>query len=116
MSITMKAAQALQLWHNVALAEVRSDAPDLTTRQMVVLLTIYLEQPPHTVRGLAARMNVTKPVITRALDALGALKFTTRQRDPRDRRNVLIGRTFDGSRFVERFSDVIRKQARDLPL
>lgn len=112
MSISTKATQALQLWHDATLTQVRSNAPDLTMRQMVVLLTIYLEQPPHTVRGLAAKLNVAKPVISRALDALGALKFTTRHRDSRDRRNVLIGRTLEGSLYVESLGDTIRAQAR----
>lgn len=114
MSISMKPGQALQLWHDVSLAQVRSEMPDLTMRQMVVLLTIYLEQPPHTVRGLAAKLQVAKPVISRALDALGILKLATRQRDPRDRRNVLIRRTLEGSLYVESLGDTIRKQAKDL--
>jgi DNA-binding MarR family transcriptional regulator len=116
MSVSMKPGQALQLWHDVSLAQVRSEAHDLTIRQQVVLLTIYLEQPPHTVRGLAAKLGVAKPVISRALDALGILKLVTRQRDPRDRRNVLIRRTLDGSLFVERLGDTIRNQAKDLPI
>ena len=114
MSIPMKPSQALQLWHDVSLSQVRSEMPDLTLRQMVVLLTIYLEQPPHTVRGLATKLQVTKPVISRALDALGILKLATRQRDPRDRRNVLIRRTLEGSLYVEKLGDTIRKQAKDL--
>lgn len=115
MSIPMKPGQALQLWHDVSLAQVRSDAPDLTLRQMVVLLTIYLEHPPHTVRGLAAKLEVGKPVISRALDALGILKLASRQRDPNDRRNVLVKRTLEGSLLVERLGDTIRKQAKELP-
>ena len=85
-------------------------------RQTAVLLTIYLEPPPHTVRGLAARLNVTKPVITRALDAMGARKLVTRHRDPRDKRNVVISRTVEGALYLERFADVIIAKARDLPL
>ena len=72
MSISLRPSQALRLWQQVTLSEVRDDAPDLTMRQMAILLTIYLEPPPHTVRGLAARLQVTKPVITRALDTMGA--------------------------------------------
>ena len=116
MSIYMKPGQALQLWNSVCLTQVRSAAPDLTLRQTVVLLTIYLEQPPHTVRGLAAKLNVAKPVISRALYALGILKLAVRQRDPRDRRNVLVRRTLEGSLFVERLGDTIRNQAKDLPV
>ncbi len=116
MSVSLRPAEALRLWQNVTLAEIKDDRPDLTMRQAAILLTIYLDPPPHTVRGLAARLNVAKPVITRALDTMGAMKLVSRHRDPRDRRNVLVRRTVEGALFVERFGDVIIEQARDLPL
>lgn len=116
MSIHMRPSQSLRLWQQVALAEVRARAPDLTMRQMTILLTIYLDPPPHTVRGLAERLGVTKPVITRALDTMGALKLVSRHRDENDRRNVLIRRTLEGALFVERFGDVIIARAEELPL
>lgn len=107
MSIQLRPAQALALWHTVALAQVRADGPDLTLRQMTILLHIYLETPPHTVRGLAKTLCVTKPVITRALDTMGSLGFVQRVRDERDRRNVVIKRTVEGALFVEKLSDTI---------
>lgn len=113
--IVLRPIQALGLWQRVSLAEVRDDAPDLTLRQMAILLTIYLEPPPHTVRALAARLGVTKPVITRALDTMGAMKFVTRHRDEKDRRNVLIRRTVEGALYVERFGDAIVAAAQELP-
>ena len=76
---------------------VQSEAPDLTLRQLSLLLHIYLVPPPHTVRGLAATLGVTKPVITRALDSMGALGLVRRIRDDRDRRNVIIQRTVGGA-------------------
>ncbi len=116
MPITFRPSQALRLWQQVVLSEVLGDAPDLTTRQMAILLTIYLDPPPHTVRGLAAKLEVTKPVITRALDTMGALKLVSRHRDPVDRRNVLIKRTVEGALYVERFGDAIIARALDLPI
>ena len=116
MSISLRPSQALQLWQQVTLSEVRDDALDLTMRQMAILLTIYLERPPHTVRGLAARLDVSKPVITRALDTMGGLKLVSRPRDESDRRNVLVRRTVEGALYVERFGDVIIAQARELPI
>ncbi|TCD16430.1 MarR family winged helix-turn-helix transcriptional regulator [Oricola cellulosilytica] len=116
MSIRLRPSQALALWHHVAVSEVRDDAPDLTLRQSAILLSIYLEPPPHTVRGLAAKLNVTKPVITRALDSMGARKLVSRHRDPRDKRNVVISRTVDGALYLERFADVIIGKAAELPL
>ena len=116
MAISLRPSQALRLWQQVTLSEVRDDAPDLTTRQMAILLTIYLDPPPHTIRGLAARLDVTKPVITRALDTMGALKLVSRHRDERDKRNVLVKRTVEGALYVERFGDAIIAKALELPI
>lgn len=116
MSIDLRPSQALRLWQQVMLSQVREGVPDLTMRQTAILFTIYLDPPPHTVRGLAGRLNVTKPVITRALDTMGALKLVSRHRDELDKRNVLIRRTVEGALFVERFGDVIIAQAQELPI
>lgn len=114
MSIQLRPFEALTLWHSVSLAQVKADGPDLTLRQMAILLHIYLEPPPHTVRGLAKTLNVTKPVITRALDTMGTLGYVTRQRDDRDRRNVIIKRTVEGALFVEKLGDMIIAQGANL--
>ncbi len=116
MVVSLRPSQALTLWHTVAVSQVRSNAPDLTMRQWAILLTIYLDPPPHTVRGLAAHLRVTKPVITRALDSMGAMKLVSRHRDPRDRRNVIISRTLDGALYLERFADLVIARGRELPL
>ena len=47
--------------------------------------------------GWPPRLGVTKPVITRALDTMGALKLVSRHRDERDKRNVLVKRTVEGA-------------------
>ncbi|MGB3418134.1 MAG: MarR family transcriptional regulator [Mesorhizobium sp.] len=116
MAIVMRPIQALRLWQQVTLSQVRGDAPDLTMRQVTILLTIYLDPPPHTVRGLAEKLGVTKPVITRALDTMGVLKLVSRHRDERDKRNVLVKRTVEGALYIERFGDDIIAKALDLPL
>ena len=116
MAVVLRPSQALRLWQQALLAEVRESLPDLTMRQAAILLSVYIDPPPHTVRGLAARLGVAKPVISRALDALGAQGLVTRRRDERDRRNVLVTRTVEGSLYVERFGDVIVDKARELPI
>ncbi len=116
MPIELKPLQALTLLRTLSLEQVRDEMPDLTTRQAAILLTIYLEPPPHTVRGLAAKLNVTKPVITRALDTMGALELVSRHRDEKDRRNVLVRRTVAGALYVERLGDLVIAKARELPL
>lgn len=110
----MRPSQALRLWQQVVLGAVRDGAPDLSMRQLAILLTIYLDPPPHTVRGLAAALAVSKPVITRALDTMGALKLVSRHRDEADRRNVLIRRTVEGALYVERFGDAIIARGQEL--
>jgi DNA-binding MarR family transcriptional regulator len=99
--------QALDLWRRVTLETVRSDAPDLTARQLAVLMTVRLGNPPHTVRGLASQLNVGKPAITRALDTLTRLGFVQRRRDPKDGRNVFVERTPVGDLFLAQLSQTI---------
>jgi DNA-binding MarR family transcriptional regulator len=115
MPAELRPSQALRLWHDVVLDLVRDGEQDLTQRQMTVLLTVYLEPPPHTVRGLAAQLGVTKPVVTRALDTMGRMGLVTRRRDAADRRNVLVHRTLAGSLAVERLGDAILARYKSLP-
>lgn len=115
MPVDIRPAQALRLWHDVTLDLVRDGDPDLSARQMTILLTVYLEPPPHTVRGLAEKLNVTKPAITRALDTMGQMKLLARRRDDNDRRNVIIQRTVEGSLYLERLADLISAKAGELP-
>jgi len=114
--IELSASQALGLWHGVARDQVRHDDRDLTLRQMAILLHIYLVPPPHTVRGLAATLGVTKPVITRALDTMGEMGLVDRVRDDADRRNVIIKRTVGGALYLEKLGDLVREQGRKLPV
>ncbi len=115
MPLDLRPSQALRLWHDVVFDLVRDADRDLTTRQLAVLLTVYLEPPPHTVRGLAAKLGVTKPVVTRALDTMGRMNLLTRRRDDLDRRNVLVHRTLEGSLAVERLGDAIVRRHHELP-
>jgi DNA-binding MarR family transcriptional regulator len=114
MSLELKSTQALALWNQSVLDLVRLDKSGLTVRQLSILLTIYLELPPHTVRGLAERLQVAKPVISRALDSLGRQDLLHRKRDPSDRRNVLVQRTVKGALFVENLGDIMIAHARTL--
>lgn len=111
MALEMKPMQALALWQNVVLETVRRDGPDLSSRQLAILLTVYLTPPPHTVRGLALALNVSKPAITRALDTLGELNLLKRIRDDMDRRNVLIQRTVNGTVYLRDFGDLVAERA-----
>lgn len=79
---------------------VRRNGPDLSARQFAVFLICYLESGPHTVRGLASRLAVSRPVVTRLMDRMEELDLARRVPDPRDRRSVLIDRTSPGDELL----------------
>lgn len=114
MSIDLRPREALTLWHDVMLGLVKGGDYDLSIRQMTILLTVYLDAPPHTVRGLASKLGVTKPVVTRALDTMGKLELLSRRRDEVDRRNVIVQRTVKGALAVEQLADMMLAKAKAL--
>jgi DNA-binding MarR family transcriptional regulator len=114
MSIALRHLQALTLWRNVNLGLVCDDEADLSSRQIALLLTVYLDMPPHTVRGLAQKLSVSKPVVSRALDTLGKLELVARKRDQNDRRNVIVQRTVKGAIAMEKLADRIIGTAKEL--
>lgn len=91
---------------------VRRDGADLSARQLSVLLICFLEDGPHTVRGLAERLHVAKPAITRALDRLEHFDLVRRAPDPRDRRSVLVSRTAPGASYISHLRTLMQAAAR----
>ena len=114
MGFELDRASALSLWRNVTVTSVKAEEPDLTARQLAVLMTVSLGNPPHTVRGLAGELNVGKPAITRALDTLSRYELVTRRRDPQDGRNVLIEKTPKGDVYLSGLGDMISRRAAEL--
>lgn len=111
----MNSDQQIGILRETIVALVRSDGPDLSARQLAVLLTVYLGEGPHTVRGLAADLNVSKPAITRALDRLGELDLTKRKVDPADRRSIHVQRTTKGTNFLKNLRDIMEEAKRSIP-
>jgi DNA-binding MarR family transcriptional regulator len=99
--------QLITVLRDTVVGLVRRDGVDLSSRQLGVFLTCYLRDGGHTVRGLAAELNVSKPAITRALDRLGELDLARRKVDPLDRRSVLVQRTPKGSAFLRDVHKII---------
>ena len=99
--------QALKLWQKPLLDGVRGDQPDLSARQTALLLTVYLDPPPHTVRDLARSLAISKPAVTRALDRLEKHEFLRRAEDGRDRRSIIVLRTIKGSVYLRELADHI---------
>ena len=107
--------EPLAAWMDTLIGYVQSARPDLTNRQMALLMIVYLVPGPHTVRGLAAQLQVSKPVVTRALNTLGALGYLRRQKDDSDLRNIFVERTQSGLAFLEEFSDLVSRTEIDEP-
>jgi len=99
------ASSTLTQWMNGVVNYVRASEPDLTNRQLAVLMMVHYRSGQHTVRGLAHELNVSKPVITRALDKLSNLGLLMRQPDETDGRNVFIVSTATGAHFLAKFED-----------
>ena len=116
MAVELRPSQALKLLQDFTLTLVTDGEPDLSARQLAILLTIYLEPPPHTVRGLAAKLKVTKPVITRALDTMGKLGAglaPARRGRPPQRRDPAHAEGRARGRAARRRAD--RARRRELP-
>ncbi len=92
---------------------VRKEGDELTTRQLGIFLTVYLDGRQHTVRGLASSFGICKPAVTRSLDRLGELGLAHRQVDPRDRRSVLVHRTELGWAFLGELRRAVNRTANE---
>ncbi|WP_102324511.1 MarR family winged helix-turn-helix transcriptional regulator [Komagataeibacter saccharivorans] len=105
--------QMINSLRETIVAMVRRDGPDLSARQLAVFLTCYLSEDAHTVRGLAAELNVSKPAITRALDRLKDLDLARRTPDPMDRRSVLIKRTLKGNAYLRDLCTIVTETTQE---
>lgn len=97
---------------NTIIALVRREGTNLTARQLGVFLICYLEDEAQTVRGLAAKLNISKPAITRALDRLSEFDLVRRKSDPLDRRSVLVQRTTAGMGLMRNLRSIMKEAGR----
>ena len=93
-------AEALPALRETLIALVGEEGPDLSLRQLTTLLILATEPGPHSVRHLAARMLVSKPAITRAMDRLAHLDLARRRPDPTDGRSPLLEATTAGRAYA----------------
>jgi DNA-binding MarR family transcriptional regulator len=114
MEIHLTAQQALNLWRIALSRAVHELEPDLSARQMAILLNVYLTPAPHTVRGLAGQLSLAKPAVTRALDRLQTAGFIRRAPDRRDGRSVIIEHTVKGAAFLGEFGAYVSEAGHDV--
>ena len=109
--MAMSERQSLDLWRRAVSSYVRTCELDLSARQQAIFMTVALQAGPHTVRGLAADLNLAKPAVTRAIDTLEKAGFVRRRRDENDLRSVFIERTPDGLDWLRDFAGLIAAAA-----
>jgi DNA-binding MarR family transcriptional regulator len=92
--------QLLPTLRDTIIGTVTRGGPDLSARQFGIMLICYLDEDPHTVRELAATLEISKQATTRSLDRLVALNLAKRGPDARDGCSVLVLRTMEGAAFM----------------
>ena len=90
---------------------VRRRGSDLSARQLSIFLTCYLDNEGQAVRGLAAKLNVSKPAVSLALDRLMEFDLVRRKVDPSDGRSILVQRTQAGLRLEGELGDIMKQAA-----
>ncbi|MBM3584423.1 MAG: MarR family transcriptional regulator [Alphaproteobacteria bacterium] len=105
--MTAGPAAALDAWRRALVASLRLPGPDLSARQLAVLLQVYTQPPPHTVVALATAFDVPHQAISRAVAALERQGLVTRARDENDRRVVHVQTTVKGAVYLRDFADLI---------
>ena len=88
------------------------DNADLTNRQMAILLTIYDGKDEYSIKKLTEELHLTKPTISRAVERLLELNLVSKRTNPKDRRRVIVEKTFDGNVFIETLTKYL-KEAND---
>ena len=94
-------------------ALVRREGADLSARQIGVFLICHLEDEAQTVRGLAAKLNISRTAVCRALNRLSEFDLVRRKTDPLDRRSVLVQRTTMGAGFLRDLQRILTDAAQE---
>jgi DNA-binding MarR family transcriptional regulator len=106
--------QALELWRRVLVANLKVTGGDLSARQLALLLTVYMTPAPRTVRGLAEFLDLSPPVVNRAIYRLNKLGVPRRKIDRGNRRRAIVHRTVKGAVFLRDFADLVAATGRSL--
>jgi DNA-binding MarR family transcriptional regulator len=98
---TTAATRALALFRSLD-----EDEQHISLRQIAVLGYVSLH-PGQSVRDAADFLNMSKPAVTRAVDALQQLRLATRRDSKDDRRLVMLSATPDGNLFLQQIMGAV---------
>jgi DNA-binding MarR family transcriptional regulator len=99
--------KALSFWLEVQRRLIKSGSADLSTRQLAILLTIYVDAGPHTPKKIAAEVKISKAATSRAISTLCRYGFIKRKQDENDRRVTHLQRTVSGSVYLSELATAI---------
>ncbi len=101
------ATLAQGLMQNLSIEEL-----GLTPQQIMTLIMVY-SHPGITMSKLAELMGTTAPQLTRTIAALEAQSFVKRERNPHNRRQVLVMRTKAGDAVAEAHMRKVQRRIND---
>lgn len=107
-----KISRTLVLWQRVTAAALEKLPYDLSTRQTAILLYIYVEPLPHSIKKLSEQLGISKPAVCRAVDVLEHAKLIKRARNRDDLRNVSLQRTVKGGNYLKEYAALILQASR----
>lgn len=91
---------------------MHGETRDLSARQLAIFLTCYLDdEATNTVRGLAAKLNISAPGVSMALRRRVADGLAKRMPDPSNGRSILIGFTPAGTDYLRNVRQIMTKAA-----
>jgi DNA-binding MarR family transcriptional regulator len=85
----------------------------ITSRQLLILLNINSADPkqPISVGDVAGALEISKPAVTRGIDALAEWGLVDRQDSAKDRRLVVLKLTAAGKSFLANIGKAMEKAA-----
>ena len=101
----------IDILRDTVCASVRADAPDLSARQLALLLVVTSGRELTTVRGMAKLLAISKPAVSRSLDRLVEIGLAARAPDLRDGRSVLLVATEAGYAHVAMLRSLMNEVA-----
>ena len=105
----------LEMLRAAIVADVREEGPDLSIRQLAVLLEVYTSEAQHTVQGMSRRIGLYQAASSRAVQRLEELGLLRRAPNPNDARSVLLGRTNAGAVAFRQWRHWLSQAARAEP-
>jgi DNA-binding MarR family transcriptional regulator len=79
---------------------ISNDQPELTNKQMCIFLYVYDTKKICTVKSLTEELKLSKDVVSRCISRLEELNFLSKRKDPKDRRVIIVEKTFAGLCFA----------------